>query len=103
MFHCTIIVVAALPSHFWITRHRCNPSRNGFCHSALRNTPLSSRTTVFILKYWQWFPKATLIFEEPFGVSKEALVGFKSIRLQFGLESDADQEQLASLINLTER
>ena len=44
-----------------------------------------------------------LDFRGTLGVSKEAPVGFKSIRLHFGLESDADQEKLATLIDLTER
>lgn len=44
-----------------------------------------------------------LDFRGTLAVSKEAPVGFKNIRLQFDLETDADQEQLASLIKLTER
>ncbi len=44
-----------------------------------------------------------LDFRGTLGVSKAAPVGFKSIRLHFDLESDADQEQLASLMKLTER
>ena len=37
------------------------------------------------------------------GVSKEAPVGFKEIRLQFKLDTDATQEQLESLLKLTKR
>jgi uncharacterized OsmC-like protein len=37
------------------------------------------------------------------GVSKETPVGFQSIRLSFELESDAAPDQLAKLIELTER
>lgn len=37
------------------------------------------------------------------GVSKEAPVGFQSIRLQFTLDTDASEEQLATLLRLTER
>jgi uncharacterized OsmC-like protein len=44
-----------------------------------------------------------LDFRGTLGVSKDALVGFKSIRLQFALDSDGDEEQLASLVKLTER
>ena len=44
-----------------------------------------------------------LEFRGTLGVSKEAPVGFKSIRLRFDLESDATPEQLASLAKLTER
>jgi uncharacterized OsmC-like protein len=37
------------------------------------------------------------------GVSKEVEVGFSDIRLRFDLETDADDEQLATLLKLTER
>ncbi len=37
------------------------------------------------------------------GVAKEAPVGFRSIRLTFDLDSDADEEQLTTLLTLTER
>ena len=44
-----------------------------------------------------------LDFKGTLGVDKEALVGFKSIRLTFDLKSSASQEQLDSLKKLTER
>lgn len=44
-----------------------------------------------------------LDFRGTLGVSKEAPVGFKDIRLYFDLDTDAGEEQLASLIRLTER
>src|SRR5688500_11218571 len=44
-----------------------------------------------------------LDFRGTLGVSKEAPVGFRSIRLQFDLDTDATQEQVASLLKLTER
>lgn len=44
-----------------------------------------------------------LDFRGTLSVSKEAPVGFKKIRLLFDIQSDADQEQLNSLIKLTER
>ena len=44
-----------------------------------------------------------LDFRGTLGLSKEAPVGFKSIRLQVRLESDALEEQLATLLRLTER
>ncbi|CAN5148120.1 OsmC family protein [soil metagenome] len=44
-----------------------------------------------------------LDFRGTLGVSKEAPVGFKEIRLQFHLDTDAEQEQIDSLIKLTER
>jgi len=44
-----------------------------------------------------------LDFKGTLGVSKEVPVGFKAIRLEFIIESNADQEQMDSLIKLTER
>ena len=44
-----------------------------------------------------------LDFRGTLGVSKEAAVGFQEIRLHFNLDTDADQDQLDSLIKLTER
>ena len=44
-----------------------------------------------------------LDFRGTLGVSKEAPVGFKEIRLLFDLESPAQEEQLEKLIQLTER
>lgn len=44
-----------------------------------------------------------LDFKGTLGVSKEVPVGFKSIRLQFELDTDANAEQMASLAKLTER
>jgi len=42
-------------------------------------------------------------FRGTLAVAKDAPVGFKQIRLRFDLESDATEQQLASLIRLTER
>jgi uncharacterized OsmC-like protein len=44
-----------------------------------------------------------LDFRGTLGVSKEAPVGFARIRLSFTLDTDASEEQLASLLKLTER
>jgi uncharacterized OsmC-like protein len=44
-----------------------------------------------------------LDFRGTLGVSKEAPVGFTSIRLSFDLDTDASAEQLATLLKLTER
>ena len=44
-----------------------------------------------------------LDFRGTLGVSKEAPVGFKAIRLQFNLTSNASPEQIESLKKLTER
>lgn len=42
-------------------------------------------------------------FRGTLGVSKEAPVGFQNIRLFFDLDTDANEEQVASLKKLTER
>ena len=44
-----------------------------------------------------------LDFRGTLGVAKDAAVGFEAIRLTFDLDSDASQEQLATLLRLTER
>jgi uncharacterized OsmC-like protein len=44
-----------------------------------------------------------LDFRGTLGVSKDVPVGFRDIRLQFDLDTDASPEQLASLCRLTER
>jgi uncharacterized OsmC-like protein len=44
-----------------------------------------------------------LDFRGTLGVSKEVPVGFKTIRLEFMLDTDASEEQLATLLKLTER
>jgi uncharacterized OsmC-like protein len=44
-----------------------------------------------------------LDFRGTLAVSKEAPVGFKNIRLRFDLQTEASEEQLQSLLRLTER
>ena len=44
-----------------------------------------------------------LDFRGTLGVSKEVPVGFRNIRLHFDLDTDANQEHLATLLKLTER
>jgi uncharacterized OsmC-like protein len=44
-----------------------------------------------------------LDFRGTLAVSKEAPVGFRSIRLTFTIESDATEEEIATLLRLTER
>jgi uncharacterized OsmC-like protein len=44
-----------------------------------------------------------LDFRGTLGVDAEAPVGFRAIRLRFELESTADEEELATLLRLTER
>lgn len=44
-----------------------------------------------------------LDFRGTLGVSKETPVGFENIRLRFELNTDANEEQLTSLLKLTER
>jgi uncharacterized OsmC-like protein len=47
--------------------------------------------------------EGTLDFRGTLGVSKEASVGFEDIRLIFELDTDASQEQIDTLLKLTER
>jgi len=44
-----------------------------------------------------------LDFRGTLGVAKDVPVGFKQIRLNFDLDTDATEEQLATLLRLTER
>jgi uncharacterized OsmC-like protein len=44
-----------------------------------------------------------LDFRGTLGVSKETPVGFQNIRLRFELDTDATEEQIATLLKLTER
>jgi uncharacterized OsmC-like protein len=44
-----------------------------------------------------------LDFRGTLGVSKDVPVGFKEIRLNFDIDTDASEDQLATLIRLTER
>lgn len=44
-----------------------------------------------------------LDFRGTLGVSREAPVGFRAIRLRFDLDTDASEEQVAKLLQLTER
>ncbi|HJT80356.1 MAG TPA: OsmC family protein [Chthoniobacterales bacterium] len=44
-----------------------------------------------------------LDFRGTLGVSKEVPVGFRNIRLHFDLDTDANPEQIATLLKLTER
>ncbi len=48
-------------------------------------------------------PAGDLDFRGTLGVSKEVPVGFQRIRLHFDLESEASEEQIATLLRLTER
>ncbi len=44
-----------------------------------------------------------LDFRGTLGVSKDVPVGFRQIRLQFDLDTGASEEQIATLLRLTER
>jgi uncharacterized OsmC-like protein len=44
-----------------------------------------------------------LDFRGTLGVSKDVSVGFKQIRLHFDLDTEVTEEQLATLLRLTER
>lgn len=49
------------------------------------------------------YAEGDLDFRGTLGVSKEAPVGFKTIRLALDLDTDASAEQLVTLLRLTER
>ncbi|HET9208064.1 MAG TPA: OsmC family protein [Burkholderiaceae bacterium] len=51
----------------------------------------------------QVFAEGDLDFRGTLGVAKDAPVGFQQIRLQFVLDTDASDEQLDTLLRLTER
>lgn len=55
------------------------------------------------LKHAEVYTEGDLDFRGTLGVSKEAPVGFKKIRLSFLLDTDADKEQIETLLKLTER
>jgi uncharacterized OsmC-like protein len=44
-----------------------------------------------------------LDFRGTLGVAKDVPVGFKAIRLQFDLDTEAEDKQMATLMRLTER
>jgi uncharacterized OsmC-like protein len=44
-----------------------------------------------------------LDFRGTLGVARDARVGFTAIRLNFDLDTDATEEQIATLLKLTER
>jgi uncharacterized OsmC-like protein len=44
-----------------------------------------------------------LDFRGTLGVARDAPVGFREIRLRFRLDTDADADQVATLLKLTER
>jgi uncharacterized OsmC-like protein len=49
------------------------------------------------------FAEGDLDFRGTLAINKEVPVGFREIRLRFHLDTDATEEQLASLLKLTER
>ena len=49
------------------------------------------------------YAEGDLDFRGTLGVDKEAAVGFSDIRLRFEVDTPADDEQLATLLKLTER
>jgi uncharacterized OsmC-like protein len=55
------------------------------------------------LKDAKLLAEGDLDFRGTLGVAKDAPVGFREIRLKFELDSDASEEQLNKLIELTER
>ena len=57
----------------------------------------------FPLKDASIYVEGDLDFRGTLSVDREAPVGFKSIRLRFDLDTDADREKIDKLIKLTER
>jgi len=55
------------------------------------------------LKDAQVNAEGDLDFRGTLGVSKEVQVGFKSIRLKFAIDCDADNDKIEALLKLTER
>jgi uncharacterized OsmC-like protein len=55
------------------------------------------------LKHAKLVAEGDLDFRGTLGLAKDAPVGFREIRLKFDLDSDASEEQLKKLIELTER
>jgi uncharacterized OsmC-like protein len=55
------------------------------------------------LKTGNVIAEGDLDFRGTLGVSKDAPVGFKQIRLNVDLDTDASEEQIATLLRLTER
>ena len=55
------------------------------------------------LKTGNVIAEGDLDFRGTLGVSKDVPVGFKKIRLNFDLNTDATEEQIATLLRLTER
>jgi uncharacterized OsmC-like protein len=55
------------------------------------------------LRYASLEAEGDLDFRGTLGLSKDVPVGFQNIRLKFSLDTDASEEQLATLLRLTER
>jgi uncharacterized OsmC-like protein len=55
------------------------------------------------LRYGTISAEGDLDFRGTLGVSREAPVGFRDIRLRFDLDTDAPADKIESLIKLTER
>jgi uncharacterized OsmC-like protein len=49
------------------------------------------------------YVEGDLDFRGTLGVSKEVPVGFREIRISYDLDTDADEDQIAALMRLTER
>jgi len=56
-----------------------------------------------VLRDAQVHAEGDLDFRGTLGVAKEAPVGFQAIRLRFELDTDASEDELATLVRLTER
>ena len=70
----------------------------------LRRGDSSGATSIGIdLRSAKVLAEGDLDFRGTLGVSKDAPVGFVKIRLRFDVDTDASEEQAATLLRLTER
>jgi len=66
--------------------------------------PIAVATAIgIVLRNGSVRAEGDLDFRGTLGVAKDAPVGFQRIRLHFDLDTDATEEQLDTLIRLTER
>jgi uncharacterized OsmC-like protein len=99
-------VVAGLhPSAGGTGKHICSGDMLMESLAACAGVTMNSVATAMsiILKKAVVTAEGVVDFRGTLGVSKEVPVGFKSVHLHFALDTDATEEQVAKLIQLTER
>ncbi len=82
-----------------------HPGTGGSGQAACSGVTLTAVATALGIGLRDAFVEAEgdLDFRGTLGLSRETPVGFQNIRLQFILDTDAPDEQLATLLRLTER